>query len=219
MSVLNISVCSQFQWFVFSHCWSWIFIMLLQVLFKGAQGHNEVMIPVLWPLTSIGDIYVCLYLNTVHNLILIYELWRLLCSVVCIGGDLLNVQAFEWNSLMQQLFLLLLMFCLFFWDKTVTCILMARVESIQTWASWFRILPRIIYVSRKSSMNCTVKWAPPSSYAKFVPKMIKTYALSHVVTFYALPVWRHGRFVDTVAFWFWGYCYINGYIHMTFDSW
>lgn len=46
----------------------------------------------------------------------------------------------------------------------------------------------------RSSMSCTVKWAPPSSFVRSVLRMTKTSRLNPAVTLCALPVLRPGRY-------------------------
>lgn len=49
----------------------------------------------------------------------------------------------------------------------------------------FNPLRRITLLLLKSNMNFIVKWAPHSNCVKFVLKMTKIFALSHVGTYFA----------------------------------
>lgn len=50
--------------------------------------------------------------------------------------------------------------------------------------------------SNRSSMSCTVRWAPPSSFVRSAPRTTKTSRSSPAVTSCALPVSRPGRYGD-----------------------
>ncbi len=53
---------------------------------------------------------------------------------------------------------------------------------------------RSLLCLNRSSMSCTVKWAPPSSFVRSVLRTTKTSRLNLAVTLCALPVLRPGRY-------------------------
>lgn len=55
---------------------------------------------------------------------------------------------------------------------------------------------RSLLCSNRSSMSCTVKWAPPSSFVRSALRTTKTSRSNPAVTSCALPVSRPGRYCD-----------------------
>lgn len=55
---------------------------------------------------------------------------------------------------------------------------------------------RVLLCLNRSSMSCTVKWAPPSSFVRSAPRTTKTSRSNPAVTSCALPVLRPGRYYN-----------------------
>lgn len=64
---------------------------------------------------------------------------------------------------------------------------------------------RSLLCPNRSSMSCTVKWAPPSSFVRSVLRTTKTSRSNPAVTLCALPVLQPGRYRNEpyCINWFW----------------